>query len=403
MAALNGTPADHVGLTTWCFGLKAPEHLRWQRDGREVEYWYSMRVEHLHTLAQPWTLEDDFKRVDSWLTLGIDDVLEVSVPWSQAPDVAWTDSKIPAGVADAYPVLVRQYETAAGSLRHAVRQAGEAAAEGWVIQPDCVPLFEDYHIPRALEHAVSSASDIQVIAELYAGPNAEAAARFAERMAAVKRFADEREVLVQAWSAFGMDAVVWLAGTQPAIMMAMDDPAAFRKLVEIVARTDYARTELAASTEGVDLVVQRGWYSATDFWSPTMFDEFVRPYTEELAALAHRHGKKFGYVMTTGVELLGQRLADAGVDVLFFVDPVQDGISPDRAKELLGDRMTLVGGTNALSLAAAEPDRIRREVQRAIEVLAPTNRFVLHPVDALFPDTPWEGVMAMIEAWKECW
>ena len=64
--------------------------------------------------------------------------------------------------------------------------------------------------------------------------------------------------------------------------------------------------------------------------------------------------------------------------------------------------MTLAGGTNALSLASGDPQRIRDEVRRAIEVLGPTNRFILHPIDAIFPDTPWAGVETMIHAWKEC-
>jgi uroporphyrinogen-III decarboxylase len=198
-----------------------------------------------------------------------------------------------------------------------------------------------------------------------------------------------------------MDAVVWFAGTEGAVLLAMDEPAAFRQLFDIITETDLARTELAASTPGIDLVCERGWYSSTDFWSPALFDEYVFPHVRQLADAAHRHGKKFGYVMTTGVEILGPRLADAGVDLLYFVDPVQDRLSPERARDLLGGRMTLVGGTNSLSLQSKDRDRIRREVHRAIEVLGPTRRFILHPVDALFPDTPWEGVQAMIESWKE--
>jgi uroporphyrinogen-III decarboxylase len=88
--------------------------------------------------------------------------------------------------------------------------------------------------------------------------------------------------------------------------------------------------------------------------------------------------------------------------VLYFVDPILDRIPLEKAKELLGDRMTMVGGTNALSLASGDPQRIRDEVRRAIDILGPTNRFILHPMDAIFPDTPWEGVEHMIEAWKEC-
>ncbi len=401
LSVLNGEPCDHVPLTTWCFGFSPAPHLRWTRDGVERTYWYSLRMEHIHTLPQPWDLEDDFKRVLAWQSLGVDDFLDVSVPWSSSPQVTWTDAIVPAGGEDAFPLASRIYHTPSGSLRHAVRLTGEDPGRGWVIQPGIVPLFEDYNIQRGFRHAVTSLEDIPVIRHILQPPDSAGRAWFVGRMQAVKRFADEHGVPVQAWSAFGMDGVVWLTGVQNAVMMAVDAPEAFQELVDIVFQADYARTELAVQTPGVDLVVQRGWYSSTDFWSPRLFDRFVAPRLKELTALAHRHGKKFAYVMTTGVEKLGLRLADAGVDLLYFVDPVQDRLPLEWAGAHLAERMTLAGGTNALTLGSGDSERIRQEVRHAIEVLGPTNRFILHPLDAIFPDTPWEGIASMINAWRE--
>ncbi len=400
LAAIEGKTIDHVPLTTWCFGFEAPEHLRWEHEGREVKYWYSKRLEHIHTLPQPWTLEDDFKRAETWLSLGIDDILEVSVPWSVDSQVQWKDSLIPAGEVDKLPVRVREYETPTGRLRHAIRQTGEDPGAGWVVQPDYVPLFEDYNIPRGIEHAVSSPSDVSKVKYLYAPPNEKGKRWFADRMAKVKEFSEEKGLFVQAWSAFGMDAAVWLAGSEGAIMLAMDAPEAFGKLLEIIAETDYERTRLAVSQDGVDMVVQRGWYSSTDFWSPNLFETYTFPHIVKLASLAHEHGKKFGYTITTGVEVIGPRLAEAGVDVLYFIDPVQDTISLEKARELLAPRMTLVGGMNSLTLANQNPQKIETNVRKALEILGSTNRFILHPIDAIFPDTPWEGVEQLIKAWE---
>lgn len=402
LAACQGLPVDHPPLTTWCFGLPAPAHLRWETSGVSRDYWYSLRMEHLHTTTVPWTLEDDFRRVQAWASLGVDDLLDVSAPWSLAPEVRFTESLLPAGQAGSYPVRVREYETPAGRLRHAVSQT-DPEPPGWPVQPDCVPLIEDFNIPRAVEHAVNSPADVAAVPYLFAPPDEAARQWFAQRLAQVAPFARQQGVAVQAWSAFGMDGVVWLTGTEGAIMMALDQPLAFGQLVDHIAATDRARTELALSSPDVDLVVQRGWYSSTDFWSPTLFDRFVFPHLQELTSLVHRHGRRFGYVMTTGVERLGPRLAEAGVDVLYFVDPLQDAVKLDWARAELASRMTLVGGVNALSVGSGDGERLRREVQRACEILAPTNRFILHPVDALFPDTPWEGVEALIAAWKECW
>ncbi len=397
LAAWDGLPSDYIPLTTWCFGFAGPKELRWEREGKVVDHWFSLRMEHIHTLPHPWTLEDDFARVRAWANWGVDDILDVSVPWSVHPEVTWKDST--EAESDMYPVMTRTYSTPAGLVAHAVRKTGEDIADGWVIQPDYVPLIEDFNIPRGVNHLISAPVDIDKLEYLYAGPDREAQSWFDERMSKVSVFAEEEGIAVQAWSAFGMDGVVWFTGVENAILLALDHPKDFRRLIDAVNATDAARTRLAASKPGVDMVIQRGWYSSTDFWSPALFDEFLYDGIRQNAEIAHANGKKFGYVMTTGVEILGPRLVNAGVDVLYFVDPVQDRIDLETAKEEFGSQMTLVGGTNSLSLIADNQGRIDDEVCRAIDILGPSNRFILHPVDAIFPDTPVDGIKRLIDTW----
>jgi hypothetical protein len=297
--------------------------------------------------------------------------------------------------------MEREYSTPEGTLRHAVKKTGEEQGPGWVVQPDTVPLIEDFNIPRAVEHAVSSVEDIAKVGFLYQGPGESEKLWFEKRMADVVARGGGA-FPVQAWSAFGMDAAVWFCGAEGAVLMSMDHPEQFGELMGMIAETDYERTELACSSPYIDIVVQRGWYSSTDFWSPTLFDRYVFPHLKQCASLAHIHGKKFGYVMTTGVDTLGDRLIDAGVDLLYFADPVQDGLPLKRAKELASRGMTVAGGTNSVSLASQDRTLIEMEIEQAMELLSPTNRFILHPVDAVFPDTPWESIEIMIDCWKRC-
>lgn len=365
--------------------------------------WYTKRLEHIHTLPVPWTLEDDFRRVRTWLSLGVDDLIDVSVPWSVHPDVRWSNSRHEPDSGRRHPILVREYQTPAGTLRHQVHHTGNPLGEGWVIQPNYVSLMEDFNIPRGVEHAVSGPEDIPRIRYLYSPPDQEATQWLARRMAEVAPFAGEQGVAVQDWAAFGMDAVVWLCGTDGAIRMATENPQAFAELMELITQTDLARIELAVKNPGIDLIVERGWYSSTDYWSPTLFDQFLIEHIRRLADLTHAHGKLFCYTVTTGVEVLGPKLADEGVDVPYFVDPLLDGISMDRARDLLGSRMCLVGGANTITLATKDRKMIEEEVIQAVAALGSTGRFVLHPIDALSPDAPWEGVEMLIEAWgKHC-
>jgi len=131
--------------------LRRPLPSAGRRPVRTSHTGYTKRLEHIHTLSARWDLEDDFQRALAWQSLGVDDVLEVSVPWSLQPGVGLKDSVLPKGPDRPVPVMVREYETPAGPLRHAVRKTTEELGTGWVVQPDHVPLFEDFNI-----HALKS-------------------------------------------------------------------------------------------------------------------------------------------------------------------------------------------------------------------------------------------------------
>jgi hypothetical protein len=403
VASWRRDPTDHIPLTFQCFGNLVPKHLRWTgADGEsEVRRWYTKRLEHIHTLPVPWTLEDEFQRARAWLSLGVDDLIDVSVPWSVHPDVRWTNSRREPDSGRIHPILVREYQTPAGTLRHQVHHTGDPPGEGWVVQPNHVSLMEDFNIPRGVEHAVSSPEDIPRIRFLYSPPDRDTARWLDTRMERIIRFAREQGVAVQAWAAFGMDAVVWICGTDGAISLATEQPNAFAELMELVTQTDLARIELAARHPGIDLIVERGWYSSTDYWSPALFDQFLVDHIRRLVDITHGYGKLFCYTVTAGVEVLGPRLADAGVDVLYFVDPLRDGISMEKARDLLGSRMCLVGGANTITLATKNRKMIEGEVRQAVTAFGDSGGFILHPIDALSPDTPWEGIEMLIEVWKK--
>lgn len=401
LAAIRSQRPDHVPLLCWCFGFAPPPRLRWRRDGRDVPYWYTMRLEHIHTLPEPWDLADDFARVERWLSLGLDDVVEVSPPWGKHHDVRVRDWQEPPKASEPYRRLCRIYETPAGELLHVVRKTDEEPGPGWVIQPDHVPLIEDYNIPRGVKHAVAGPEDLPKVRYLLQEPSAEALNDYRARMAQVKRFAAEKGVLVQGWSAFGMDLVVWLCGVEGAVLAAMTDPGYFQALVEIVYAFDRRRTEIMLDVGGVDMVVQRGWYSSTELWSPRLFRRYVLPHLRDLAEMCHGAGVACAYTMTTGVMTLAAELAESGIDLLYYADPVQDDLDLDSAKRAFGGKVALAGGVNSgVTLARGSRQGIRQAVHRAVGSLGPEG-FILAPVDALFPDTPWESVEAMIDAWRE--
>jgi len=401
LSVIKGEKPDHIPLYCWVFGFTAPKHLRWIQRNHEVIHWYTMRLEHIHTLPEPWDVRQDFERAKQWLSLGLDDALDVALPWSVHPDVKVRDWRKPPSTGEPYSLLCREYNTPAGILRHIVRQTKENQEPGWVIQPDKVPLFEDFNIPRAIRHAVSGPEDLPKLRYLLQNPTSEQLRGYKERMEQVKKFSCEQGVLVQGWSAFGMDGIVWLSGVEGAVITAIENPTFFQELVDVIYEFDKRRTEIMLDIGGIDIIVQRGWYSSTDFWSPALFRRFILPHLKDLVSMVHQAGLRFAYVMTTGVMPMLEMLKEADIDLLYFVDPVQDNVDLKLLKKQVGGKFALAGGvSSSLTLRKSSPQEIREAVHNAVKTLG-ADGFILSPVDALFPDTPWKSVKTMIESWHE--
>ena len=394
-AAWNGSATDHIPLTTWCFGVESPKGLSWRRDGEIVRRWYSGRMEFLHEIPGGWSADDEIARYRAWQRLGVDDLLDVSVPWKLDPGLAFDDS-----LDEDSGVMSRTYHTSAGPLVHSVRRSGEAIHDGWVTQPAEVRLIEDFNIPRSVKPLVKTIEDVRKLSHVFAPPALPEREWFESRMSF---FDSEPEASVQAWTGFGIDAAIWFCGVEGALFLALDHPDVFQSLLDTIGEVDLARTELAASHPGTDICAMRGWYSSTDFWSPQLFRQFFKPAISRLSECVHRQGKKFAYVMTTGVDVLGPDLLEAGVDVLYFVDPsdpISGGLDLGSLRDLTRNGMTLVGGISTLAVNRNDADEIDGFVKSAIDALGPSNRFILSPVDALFPDTPWNGIELLIDSWK---
>jgi len=200
--------------------------------------------------------------------LGVDDVLDVSPPWGVHPEVQILDWQEPPQAGERYGLICREYQTPAGPLRHVVRRTGDEKVPGWVVQPNHVALFEDMNIARGVRHAVAGPEDLPKLRYLLRDPSPCQLAEYRERMAKVRCFAHEERVLVLGWSAFGMDAVAWLCGVERAVIAGLTEPDFFQELIDLVYAFDRRRTEMMLEIGGVDVVVQRGWYSSTEFWSP---------------------------------------------------------------------------------------------------------------------------------------
>ncbi len=349
---------------------------------------------------------DQVEFIQRQLDMGLDVRVELpELPIRLQPDVQVEQWKeIPLGGGPA--LLHKRYITPAGELATVVEQT-----EDWPYG-DCVPLFDDYLIPRSRKFLVESEQDLESVKFLFSEPTADDISAFRQQARQLKKLASDHGLLVAGgWNnlnemdagMMGIDAVMWLCGMQEALLLALDNPEMMAQLIQIIAEWNYKRMEIVLD-EGVDLIIRRAWYESTELWSPALYRKFIAPILGKEVQLAHQAQTKLGYIMTSGVMPILDDIVQAGVDVLIGVDPLQGkGTDLGILKQKTSGKICLWGGVNGgLTIEGGSQQDVKEAVEQAITILGPGGGYILSPVDNVtnITDHTWNNVHTMITTWQ---
>ncbi len=291
------------------------------------------------------------------------------------------------------PLMVKTYQTPAGSLSTWVRQT-----EDWR-WGDHVPFLDDYLIPRTDKFLVEGPEDLPALQYLLVPPTSLEIDAFHLESAPVKAFANQHNLLCTGGWGVGMDMIGWVHGLDTLVFDVYDRPDFVHDLFTMI--TKWNRQRMAVSlTAGIDLYIKRAWYENTDFFTPLMWERLILPELKKDVELAHQVGAKFGYIITANAMPLLDLIAQADVDVLIGVDP--QAFDLEKTKSTLRGRVALWGGVNGhLTVEHGTPQSVQDEVKRALDTLGPEG-FVLSPVDNIRENTPlaMENVNTLIKTWQ---
>lgn len=354
------------------------------------------------------TCRDYAEFIERQVAMGLDTVVELpprppvvvndhynlhGLPVSYDPKVMieeWIEH--PAG--EDLPIMVKEYRTPAGTLRAEVRRTDDWR---W---GDHVPFLDDYIVPRSRKFLIGGPQDLAALRYLLVPPTpAEVAAFRAEAEPAIAQ-AHRHDLLLSGGWGVGADLVGWFYGLENMIYAGVDQPDFLREMLDIIAIWNRRRMAVVLAA-GVDLYIKRAWYENLDFWSPASWHKFILPILKADAELAHERGASFGYLITSHCMPLLDMFAEAGIDVLIGVDPIQWDLA--MTKEKLGDRVCLWGGVNGhLTVEHGSGEEVRAAVREALHICAPGGGFILSPVDNVREDTPKarENVRVLIDEWQ---
>ena len=169
----------------------------------------------------------------------------------------------------------RRLDTPAGPLTSRVRQR-----EGWPTESD-FPLMKDWIVSRAEEFPVKPERDLEKVRYLF-GPIRKAdVEKLKEEAAAAAEIACRHGLLqVGGWKGavrpglqvdpgvMGCDAMAWLSGFESVMVLSLTRPEVIREYAEIIHAWNLRQIEIYLEVTEADLIVRRGWYESTEFWTP---------------------------------------------------------------------------------------------------------------------------------------
>jgi hypothetical protein len=290
--------------------------------------------------------------------------------------------------------------------------------DGWPTEGD-FPLYKDWVVPRFEEILVKPELDLPKLKYLF-GPVKDSDIRALRREArqAAKLARRHGLLLVGGWKGsvrpglqvdpgvMVCDAMAWLSGFETVMVLSLTRPEVIQEYADIIHRWNLRQIEIYLAETEADLIVRRGWYETTEFWTPNSWRSIVAPTLKREAELVHQAGRKYGYIITSAFLPLLDDILAAGVDVLIGLDPEEGkGTALPQIKDKCrtAHRALWGGVSGAVTVELGTEAETEAAVRRALEELGSDGGFILSPVDNVRVDTEnaWRNTRALIEAWKK--
>jgi enhancing lycopene biosynthesis protein 2 len=327
--------------------------------------------------------------------------LATGVSWKE-----WVEER------DGLKLFCRRIDTPAGPLESRVRQR-----DGWPTAED-FPLLKDWLVPRFDKILVDPERDLAKLPYLFGPVRDEDIRALREEARAASRLAARHGLLlVGGWKGtvrpglqvdpgvMGADAMAWLSGFETVMVLSLTRPDLIQEYAQVIHRWNLEQIRVYLEQTEADLIVRRGWYETTEFWTPNAWRAIIAPTLKREAELVHQAGRRFGYIITSAFLPLLDDILGSGVDVIIGVDPEEGKgtqLPPIKRKCRAAGRALWGGVSGPVTVELGTEGQTEAAVRQALEVLGAGGGFILSPVDNVREDTEnsRRNTRAFIEAWK---
>jgi uroporphyrinogen decarboxylase len=194
-----------------------------------------------------------------------------------------------------------------------------------------------------------------------------------------------------------------LFGTEPAIMLGMDEPATLHHILEAIVCKTLKVTEM---WEGIpsDMVEVGGGAGSCTVISPDFYREFGLPYDQRQNRLFHAVGLKVVNHFCGGLMPMLDLVVESGADGLETMTPPGMGGDCDlrEASRRIGNKLFFIGGFDQQAgFERGTPEKARELVLQCFEATKDHAGYICCPSDHFFRGDP-SCLQAFADAAREC-
>lgn len=199
-------------------------------------------------------------------------------------------------------------------------------------------------------------------------------------------------------------ACTWCGGVQQGLLVMIDAPERFSRLIEYMDQLNLATAHALATRARCDSVCISSPYAGSSFISPDVYQQMVAPSIKRIA-IGLREKRVFSYIHNCG--FTNDRLeleADTGVDGIECMDPPPLGnVELADAKQRVGNRIFLKGNIDSVNILYRGTDQqVRDEIIRQLRIGKLGGRYILSSACSIAPEVPPERIhwmVALAEEW----
>lgn len=130
------------------------------------------------------------------------------------------------------------------------------------------------------------------------------------------------------------------------------------------------------------------------------YRKFIKPYEAEVIKFIKQHSnaKIIRHCCGSVYDIIPDFI-EIGIDVLNPVQPLARNMEPQKLKNEFGNDIAFCGGVDIQELLPkANPEKVKSEVKKLIDIYAPGGGYILGPSHNFGPDIPPKNIVAMYEA-----